>query len=65
MKSSLKDLAKRATAPADQSTAPANDTQAATTEQRSYRTAQTRSDTRQVSGHFQAGGVADLAPDSG
>jgi hypothetical protein len=51
MKSSLKDLAKKAAAP-EQSAAPANDAHRPPPEPRNYRTAQTRSDTRQVSGHF-------------
>lgn len=51
MKSSLKDLAKKAAAP-EQSAAPANDIHRPSPEPRNYRTAQTRSDTRQVSGHF-------------
>lgn len=51
MKSSLKDLAKKAAAP-EQSTAPASDVHRPSPEPRNYRTAQTRSDTRQVSGHF-------------
>jgi hypothetical protein len=51
MKSSLKDLAKKAAAP-EQSPAPVNDAHRPPPEARSYRTAQTRSDTRQVSGHF-------------
>jgi hypothetical protein len=46
----LKDLAKRAAeVPA---LPPANDATRSTPEPRSYRIAQTRSDTRQVSGHF-------------
>lgn len=48
MKSSLKDLARRAAAPEPV----ANDAEQPAAEPRSYRTAQTRSDTRQVSGHF-------------
>lgn len=51
MKSSLKDLAKKAAAP-EQSAALASDAHRPPPESRSYRTAQTRSDTRQVSGHF-------------
>lgn len=50
MKSSLKDLARRAAEP--ETVPPANDAQRPAAEPRSYRTAQTRSDTRQVSGHF-------------
>jgi hypothetical protein len=51
MRSSLKDLARKAATP--EATVPANDAAAAEpTTTRSYRTAQTRSDTRQVSGHF-------------
>jgi hypothetical protein len=50
MKSSLKDLARKATGP-EHPTSPANDT-APEPVSKSYRTAQTRSDTRQVSGHF-------------
>lgn len=50
MRSSLKDLAKRA---AEVPTLPpANDGAQSTPEPRSYRIAQTRSNTRQVSGHF-------------
>jgi hypothetical protein len=53
MKSSLKDLARRSAATEQPFPQPAaNDRQATATEQRNYRTAQTRSDTRQVSGHF-------------
>jgi hypothetical protein len=54
MKSSLKDLARRSAPPEQAPSQPAaNDSQATTAAgQRSYRTAQTRSDTRQVSGHF-------------
>jgi hypothetical protein len=56
MKSSLKDLAARRAAvaepPAEQPSLPANDRQAPPPEPLRYRTAQTRSDTRQVSGHF-------------
>jgi hypothetical protein len=59
MKTSLKDLAARRTAVTEQReqpTPPANDRPAAPIEripeQRTYRTAQTRNDTRQVSGHF-------------
>jgi len=58
MKTSLKDLAARRTTPAeptDQPTAAANargDPATQHAEPRAYRTAQTRSDTRQVSGHF-------------
>jgi hypothetical protein len=56
MKSSLKDLAARRAAvpepPPDQPSRPANDRQAPPVEPSRYRTAQTRSDTRQVSGHF-------------
>ena len=51
MKSSLKDLARRATGP-EPTTAPANDATTPEPVARSYRTAQTRADTRQVSGHF-------------
>jgi hypothetical protein len=56
MKSSLKDLARRSATPEQApSQPPANDSQAMTAAgPRSYRTAQTRSDTRQVSGHFKA-----------
>jgi len=50
MRSSLKDLAKRAAGP--EPLPPANDAKRPAAEPRSYRTAQTRSDTRQVSGHF-------------
>jgi Antitoxin-like ribbon-helix-helix len=49
MRSSLKDLARKAATP---EAVPANDAAAEPTTTRSYRTAQTRSDTRQVSGHF-------------
>ena len=59
MKTSLKELAARRTATAEQreqAAPPANDRPAAPIkhipEQRNYRTAQTRNDTRQVSGHF-------------
>jgi hypothetical protein len=60
MKTSLKDLAARRTAVTEQReqpAPPANDRSGAPSvdhmpEQRSYRTAQTRNDTRQVSGHF-------------
>ena len=59
MKTSLKELAARRSAPpeqpAQQPSLPANDRQARATEHaeaRSYRTAQTRNDTRQVSGHY-------------
>jgi hypothetical protein len=48
MRSSLKDLARKATTP---EAVPANDAAAEPTTT-SYRTAQTRSGTRQVSGHF-------------
>lgn len=51
MKSSLKDLAKKAAEPEPPAT-PANDALRPPPEPRSYRTAQTRSNTRQVSGHF-------------
>lgn len=50
MRSSLKDLAKRAEGP--EPLPPANDAERTAAEPRSYRTAQTRNDTRQVSGHF-------------
>jgi hypothetical protein len=46
----LKDLAKRAAGP--EPLPAANDVERPAPEPRSYRTAQTRSDTRQVSGHF-------------
>jgi hypothetical protein len=59
MKSSLKDLAARRAAvteppasPAEQPSPPANDRQAPPAEPPRYRIAQTRTDTRQVSGHF-------------
>jgi hypothetical protein len=56
MKTSLKDLAARRAAvaepPAEQPLLPANDRQTPPPEPPRYRTAQTRSDTRQVSGHF-------------
>jgi len=59
MKTSLKELAARRTATAEQRhqpAPPANDRPAAPIEhipeQPNYRTAQTRNDTRQVSGHF-------------
>lgn len=51
MKSSLKDLAKRTSEPEQPARPAANDARATATPP-SYRTAQTRSDTRQVSGHF-------------
>ena len=50
MKSSLKDLARKATGP-EQTLAPANDP-APEPALKNYRTAQTRNNTRQVSGHF-------------
>jgi hypothetical protein len=57
MKTSLKDLAARRSAaaeppPPEQASSPANDRHLPPPEPRRYRTAQTRSDTRQVSGHF-------------
>lgn len=56
MKTSLKELAARQSAtierPAEPPSAPANDAPLSTPEPRRYRAAQTRSDTRQVSGHF-------------
>jgi hypothetical protein len=56
MKSSLKDLAARRSAavgpPVEQASLSANDQQQPVVETPRYRTAQTRSDTRQVSGHF-------------
>jgi hypothetical protein len=55
MKSSLKELAARQSAgmrPAEPPTVPANDAPLLAPEPRRYRTAQTRNDTRQVSGHF-------------
>jgi hypothetical protein len=50
VKSSLKDLARRAAGP--EASPPANDAERPEPEPRGYRTAQTRNDTRQVSGHF-------------
>ncbi|MBV8890511.1 MAG: hypothetical protein JO266_00785 [Acidobacteria bacterium] len=53
MKSSLKDLAARRAATAEPSTPAANDRQPLpVADTPRYRTAQTRTDTRQVSGHF-------------